>query len=304
MRSVSTPLAVAAGALLLALAAAGLPLPHVFPAHAITNCETSEEGLNAAELEMLALINAERAKVGAPALKVSPGLNRTAAWKSADSSAYGPGFSHRDSLGRWPSQRARDCGYPGDAAENIAYGYPSPAATVAAWMGSAGHRANILNATYVVIGLGQHGTAWTNNFGFVDDSGGTQPPPPPPPPPTATQPQPPATATATAPRPSPTATMPAPTATATQAPVYPAAGVHMELGAGVNMVTYVGAEQPAARALQSLDGVIRAVYEWNVAAGRWERYLPGRPGYVSTFTTLKPGRVYLVELTWAGTWVY
>lgn len=296
----------AAGALLLALAVAGLPLPHVFPARAISNCTTTEEGLSASESEMVALINAERAKVGAPALKVSPGLNRAAAWKSADSSAYGPGFSHQDSLGRWPSQRARDCGYPGDAAENIAYGYPSAAATLTAWMGSAGHRANILNATYVMIGVGLHGTAWTTNFGFADDSGAT-PPPTQPPPATATATATQAQASPTSPPP-PTATRPAPatvpTAAPTKGPVYPAAGVRMELGAGVNMVTYVGVEQPAAGALQSLQGYLRAVYEWNAAAGRWEKYVPGSPAYVSTFTTLRPGRVYLLELTWPGTWVY
>lgn len=297
MRGTSTPLAIAAGVLMLALATAGLPLPRAFPARALVNCDTSAEGLTSSELEMFSLINAERTKAGVPSLKISPGLNRAAAWKSADSSASGHSLSHQDSLGRMPPARARDCGYPGGAAENIAYGFPSAAATLTAWMGSPGHRANILNSTYKMIGIGLHGSAWTTNFGFADDSGATAPPPPPPPTTApATQPPPPPTATATATK--------VPTATPTREPIFPAAGVRVELGTGANLVTYVGAEQPASSALKSLNGILRAVYEWNAQAGRWEKYIPGSPAYVSTFTTLKPGRAYILELTWSGAWIY
>jgi uncharacterized protein YkwD len=37
--------------------------------------------------------------------------------------------------------------------ENLALGYPTPLAVVAGWMGSKGHRANILNPTYTQIGV-------------------------------------------------------------------------------------------------------------------------------------------------------
>ena len=37
--------------------------------------------------------------------------------------------------------------------ENLALGYPTPLAVVAGWMGSDGHRANILNPTYTQIGV-------------------------------------------------------------------------------------------------------------------------------------------------------
>lgn len=37
--------------------------------------------------------------------------------------------------------------------ENLALGYPTPLAVVAGWMGSEGHRANILNPTYTQIGV-------------------------------------------------------------------------------------------------------------------------------------------------------
>lgn len=315
MRATATPLAVAGGILMLALAVLGLPLPRVHHAAAITNCDTNEAGLTPSEQEMLSLVNAERAQAGVGPLKASPSLNRAAAWKSADRSASGSTFSHQDSLGRWPATRAQDCGYPSSAGENIAYGYSSAAATLTAWMGSPGHRANILMAGYTVIGLGQHGSAWTTDFGYVDDSGAAAPPPPPPPAtntPTPSPTRPAATATTAPPTTAPPTAAPpttapptaTPTATSTRAPVYPASGVRVELEAGVNFVTYAGTEQPAALAFATLEGRLRAVYEWNAAAGRWEKYVPGSPAYVSTFATLKPGRAYLVELSVAGTWVY
>jgi uncharacterized protein YkwD len=45
----------------------------------------------------------------------------------------------------------RDCGR--GAGENIAYGYPTGRAVVRAWMHSDGHRANILNRGYRVMGI-------------------------------------------------------------------------------------------------------------------------------------------------------
>ncbi len=38
--------------------------------------------------------------------------------------------------------------------ENVAYGYPSGAAVMAGWMGSTGHRNNILNSGYRLLGVG------------------------------------------------------------------------------------------------------------------------------------------------------
>jgi uncharacterized protein YkwD len=38
--------------------------------------------------------------------------------------------------------------------ENVAYGYPSGSAVMGGWMGSSGHRANILNGSYRLLGVG------------------------------------------------------------------------------------------------------------------------------------------------------
>jgi uncharacterized protein YkwD len=143
------------------------------PAMALTNCDTSTADLDAQELQVIELFNQARAQNGLAPYKVSPNLNRAAAWKSADPSATGSGgyaFSHTDSLGRMPSQRAQDCGYGGGAAENIAWGFGSAESVVNAWLNSPGHRAAILG-NYKVVGVGRIGSARTANFGKDDDSG-------------------------------------------------------------------------------------------------------------------------------------
>ena len=56
------------------------------------------------------------------------------------------------------------------AGENIAYGYPTAAAVMKAWMHSTGHRRNILNKRFTKIGLGMARSAdgtpyWVQDFG-------------------------------------------------------------------------------------------------------------------------------------------
>lgn len=318
-RTVRAGLLLAALALLIPAAALS---QDASPARAITNCDTASDGLDGQENEMVGLVNAARAQAGLPALSVSPTLNRMAAWKSEDSSASGAGFSHTDSLGRSPFQRAIDCGYASGAAENIAYGYSSAEATYSAWMQSAGHRANILNGSYLAMGVGRSGNAWTLNFGFVDDSGSPPPVQPQPtntpttaptsaptntPPPTNTPIQGPAvappdpTATSTpvvitqpaAPQPQPTAT---PT---TPAPPPPGA---QEMSQGLNMTTYSGPTQPIRDALRSIGGHVEWVYTWNGV--RWLRYVPGMPSYINTLAQLETGTTYIIALKHEATWSY
>jgi uncharacterized protein YkwD len=51
--------------------------------------------------------------------------------------------------------------------ENIAVGYPSASSVFEAWMGSDGHRANILNPSYTQMGMGYvaGGYWWCQQFG-------------------------------------------------------------------------------------------------------------------------------------------
>ena len=284
----------AAGLLLLTLFALGALPRGGSSASALTNCTTSEEGITAAEQQMLTLINGARAAAGAGVLKLSPNLNRSAAWKSADNGSNGLGtvFSHTDSLGRAPTARAQDCGYASGAAENIAYGSTSPDVIFGMWMNSPGHKVNILMASYKVIGIGQHGSAWTTDFGYFDDSGSVW-----------------RTPTSTA--------IPAATSTPTQAPSSPAtpsaaptsvvrvlSGVSLRLSAGINLVTYAGESQPVSAGLQSLRGYVLAMYQWDASRNVWERYIPGGPGYVNSFSSLEAGQVYYIQVSADVTWAY
>jgi uncharacterized protein YkwD len=202
----------ATGVALLAAGAAATPgTPH---AGAAGPCDAPDAGIDASEQQMFALVNATRAANGLAPLKLSPALNRAAAWKSSDSSAFlGPAFSHTDSLGRSAFTRVRDCGYPNSAVgEIIAYVSTTPATTLAAWMDSPGHRSQILESHYRVLGIGGNGRAWTIDFGAVDDSGSTPPLPPLPPAPTATPTAPPSPTPAPTPSPTSPAAAPPPPA--------------------------------------------------------------------------------------------
>ena len=178
--------------------------------HALANCTASDAGIDGEEQAFLGLINGYRATNGLGSLSISPALSTAAAWMSRDLgvNAY---FSHTDSLGRSPSGRAADCGYPSGAGENIAGGtaWSSAQSVFDGWKASPGHNANMLNGSYRVIGIGRvnvpgspYGWYWTTPFGMFDDSGA--------PPPTNTP--------ANTPTNTPTA---APTSPATQTPTPP-----------------------------------------------------------------------------------
>jgi uncharacterized protein YkwD len=190
------------------------------PVYALTNCTVSSAGLDAQEQEFLRLINNYRAQNGLVALKASTNLSRASAWHATDMGAKRY-FSHTDSLGRSPSTRAKDCGYPGNAGENIAAGTNWDTAQKAfdAWRNSTGHNANMLNSSYRMIGIARvytagspYGWYWVTNFGLVDDgtSGGGSTPTA-----TATATQ---TATATATATATKTATPTATATPTQSP--------------------------------------------------------------------------------------
>jgi uncharacterized protein YkwD/chitodextrinase len=156
--------------------------------------------------QVVALVNQHRASLGLTQLKVSPTLTAAAVWKARHMAAYGY-MAHDDPappVARTWFQRVQACGYAGNGAgENIAYGYTTPAAVMNGWLNSPGHKANIENASYRVIGVGVAGSTiyWSQDFGTTDDSGSGTPPPPPPPPPPAdtTAPSAPGTLTATSP---------------------------------------------------------------------------------------------------------
>ncbi|MER6916216.1 CAP domain-containing protein [Streptomyces sp. NPDC000594] len=123
----------------------------------------------AAENQVLALVNEERAKVGCAPVRFDADLAELAGDFSRDMAARGF-FSHTDPDGDTPWDRAEQAGVKNLGGENIARGQADAAAVMDAWMNSEGHRANILNCDYKTLGVGVHtapgGPWWTQNFGF------------------------------------------------------------------------------------------------------------------------------------------
>jgi hypothetical protein len=117
---------------------------------------------------VLALVDAERAAAGCPALRADTALDGLGAAHAADMRDRGY-FDHTDPDGRTPWDRAAAAGVDGVAAENIARGQADATAVVAAWMDSPGHRANILDCSLTRHGLGRAdgsgGPWWVQVFG-------------------------------------------------------------------------------------------------------------------------------------------
>lgn len=123
---------------------------------------------SAAEV-VVGLVNAERA---AASPRCDPlavdGRLAAAAQGHSDDMAANDYFSHTSLNGDTLADRARAAGFTGGTlGENIAAGQRTPQDVMAAWMASAGHRANILNCDYTVIGVGlnEDGWYWTQMFG-------------------------------------------------------------------------------------------------------------------------------------------
>src|SRR5262245_60393551 len=110
--------------------------------------------LSAAEKTVLDLTNEERAKEKLPPLKPNPILIRVARAHSRNMAKQEKMEHELD--GKKPHERTKEAGYKGGfIGENIAAGeeFP-PKEVVKVWMGSKGHRENILNSTYTEIGIG------------------------------------------------------------------------------------------------------------------------------------------------------
>lgn len=104
--------------------------------------------------EVLRLVNIEREKVGAAHLVLDGALCNAANMRAIEMD-YSGNFSHTRPDGRdcftvfsFCEISFYTCG------ENIAAGYPTPAAVVKGWMNSTGHKANILNTAFTKMGLG------------------------------------------------------------------------------------------------------------------------------------------------------
>ena len=132
----------------------------------VMNIPTVNTQVTNYEREVIRLVNEIRTSRGLSALKEDWQLSRVARYKSQDmkDNHY---FSHTSPTYGSPFEMMKKFGISyRAAAENIARGQRTPQEVVNAWMNSAGHRANILNAQYTKIGVGYvaNGNYWTQMF--------------------------------------------------------------------------------------------------------------------------------------------
>ena len=106
--------------------------------------------------QVLALVNAERKKVGLKPLALSQRCQAQADKRAKEICQRGR-FNHKGAF-----NGLRGYGLMG---ENIAKGYRSPAAVVRGWMHSKGHRANILSPKFTHLGVGVCRGCWVQTFG-------------------------------------------------------------------------------------------------------------------------------------------
>ncbi|MFF8835605.1 CAP domain-containing protein [Streptomyces sp. NPDC015130] len=127
-----------------------------------------DTGQSSAADQVIALVNAERAKAGCGALSANATLTKAAQGHSDDMAARDY-FDHTNPDGDGPGERVTAAGYPWSTyGENIAMGQSTPEQVMEGWMNSPGHRANILNCDFKEIGVGIHtdgGPYWTQVFG-------------------------------------------------------------------------------------------------------------------------------------------
>ncbi|WP_329417636.1 CAP domain-containing protein [Streptomyces sp. NBC_01268] len=138
------------------------------PKTAPTRTPRQDSGESSVADQVVALVNAERAKAGCGPLTANATLTRAAQGHSDDMAAR-DFFDHTNPDGAGPGDRVTAAGYPWSTyGENIAMGQSSPEQVMESWMNSPGHRANILNCDFKEIGVGIHdagGPYWTQVFG-------------------------------------------------------------------------------------------------------------------------------------------
>jgi uncharacterized protein YkwD len=110
--------------------------------------------LEKARADMLARVNAERAKAGRPALRLDPRLSAAAQAHAEDMMVHSY-YDHSSLDGKTPLDRVRKTGYaPHIVAENIARGPFTVDEVMDDWMLSREHRANLLHPAFRDFGAG------------------------------------------------------------------------------------------------------------------------------------------------------
>ncbi|HZY59305.1 MAG TPA: CAP domain-containing protein [Candidatus Binataceae bacterium] len=151
--------AVRAGMALLGLALAGAIAARIYLNTSLPHSVEQIAGVSSEETRILDLVNVERAKAGRAALKLSGRLAVAARGHSYDM-ALRHYFSHSSADGVSPEQRIRGSGIDYlEVGENIYMEtYPDhewlAERAVQGWLGSPGHRKNMLSPAFTDAGVG------------------------------------------------------------------------------------------------------------------------------------------------------
>lgn len=149
-----------------------------------TECENQDVAVTSAnipdaERTLLCIVNVYRSSKGVPVLTGDPHLVTAARGHSQYMESTNT-FGHDDIGDGTPTSRAKAAGFVCDGdcvGENIAFsGFPgtTPKDLFDVWQASAGHNANMLNASYVTAGMGfalgpNHALTGTQNFALVSN---------------------------------------------------------------------------------------------------------------------------------------
>ncbi|MBR1444892.1 MAG: hypothetical protein IJ583_15325 [Firmicutes bacterium] len=134
----------------------------------VTSPQQVSQNNSSYAVQVLDLVNNERAKNGLSPLTLDNALSAVAQAKSEDMKNKNY-FSHTSPTYGSPFDMMKQFGISYTyAGENIAKGQKTPEQVVTAWMNSEGHRANILNKNFTKMGLGYTAsgstTYWTQMF--------------------------------------------------------------------------------------------------------------------------------------------
>lgn len=126
--------------------------------------QSSSSVVSAYAKEVVSLVNKEREKAGLKPLVIHTNLTKMAVAKAQDMNDNNY-FSHTSPTYGSPFDMMKSFGITYKyAGENIAKGQKTPAEVVKAWMNSPGHKANIMNKNFTLIGVGYVNGYWVQAF--------------------------------------------------------------------------------------------------------------------------------------------
>lgn len=128
----------------------------------IPDSSEDEADIHPYVLKVVELVNKERKRAGLNPVTLNTDATTAAQVRAEESSVS---FSHTRPDGTSFATALKDAGVSyRSCGENIAWGQKTPEQVMEGWMNSAGHRANILNASYTEIGVGFYQNASGVNY--------------------------------------------------------------------------------------------------------------------------------------------